>query len=157
MSNYCGGFRYSRSALYENDFEVPTAPFSVNAGREMVLDFMREATTSKAGAMSAADKAKLDSISTSSVSWYTISDANTITLDRANGELQKVTLTQNCTLTAPVLDADHPTLLLQVTSSSAVTVTVGETNIVPDHTGTFPVGWFYDGETTRRYPVVEGA
>ena len=56
----CGGFRYSRSALYENDFEVPTAPFSVNAGREMVLDFMREATSSKAGAMSAADKAKLD-------------------------------------------------------------------------------------------------
>ena len=157
VSNYCGGFRYSRSALYENDFEVPTAPFSVNAGREMVLDFMREATTSKAGAMSAADKAKLDSISTSSVSWYTISDANTITLDRANGELQKVTLTQNCTLTAPVLDADHPTLLLQVTSSSAVTVTVGETNIVTDHTGTFQVGWFYDGETTRRYPVVEVA
>lgn len=60
VSNYCGGFRYSRSALYENDFEVPTAPFSVNAGREMVLDFMREATSSKAGAMSAADKAKLD-------------------------------------------------------------------------------------------------
>ena len=59
VSNYCGGFRYSRSALYENDFEVPTAPFSVNAGREMVLDFMREATTSKAGAMSAADKATL--------------------------------------------------------------------------------------------------
>ena len=56
----CGGFRYSRSALYENDFEVPTAPFSVNAGREMVLDFMREATSSEAGAMSAADKAKLD-------------------------------------------------------------------------------------------------
>ena len=157
VSNYCGGFRYSRSALYENDFEVPTAPFSVNAGREMVLDFMREATTSKAGAMSAADKAKLDSISTSSVSWYTISDANTITLDRANGELQKVTLTQNCTLTAPVLDADHPTLLLQVTSSSAVTVTVGETNIVTAHIGTFQVGWYWDGETTRRYPVVEVA
>lgn len=155
-ASYCGGFRYSRSALYENDFEVPTAPFSVNAGREMVLDFMREATTSKAGAMSAADKAKLDSISTSSVSWYTISDANTITLDRADGELQKVTLTQNCTLTAPVLDADHPTLLLQITSSSAVTVTVGETQIWSG-SGTFQVGWFYDGETTRRYPVVEVA
>ena len=89
--------------------------------------------------------------------WYTLSGSSTITLDRANGELQKVTLTQNCTLTAPVLDADHPTLLLQVTSSSAVTVTVGETNIVTDHTGTFQVGWFYDGETTRRYPVVEVA
>lgn len=59
-TNHLGGFRYSRSALYENDFEVPTAPFSVNAGREMVLDFMREATSSKAGAMSAADKTKLD-------------------------------------------------------------------------------------------------
>lgn len=89
--------------------------------------------------------------------WHQLSGSSAITLDRANGELQKVTLTQNCTLTAPTLDADHPTLLLQVTSSSAVTVTVGETNIVTDHTGTFQVGWFYDGETTRRYPVVEVA
>ena len=89
--------------------------------------------------------------------WYTVTDAAAITLNRANGELQKVTLTQNCILTAPVLDADHPTLLLQVTSASAVTVTVGETNIVTTHTGTFQVGWFYDGETTRRYPVVEVA
>ena len=42
-------------------------------------------------------------------------------------------------------------------SSSAVTVTVGETNIVTDHTGTFQVGWYWDGEATRRYPVVEVA
>ena len=59
-TNHLGGFRYSRSALYEADFEVPTAQFAINAGKEMVLDFMREATSSKAGAMSAADKAKLD-------------------------------------------------------------------------------------------------
>ena len=89
--------------------------------------------------------------------WHQLSGSSTITLDRANGELQKVTLTQNCTLTAPTLSAANPTLLLQVTSSSAVTVTVGETNIVTDHTGTFQVGWFYDGETTRRYPAVEVA
>lgn len=88
--------------------------------------------------------------------WYTLADAAAITLDRADGELQKVTLTQNCTLTAPVLDADHPTLLLQVTSSSAVTVTVGETQIWSG-SGTFQVGWFYDGEATRRYPAVEVA
>lgn len=88
--------------------------------------------------------------------WHQLSGSSAITLDRANGELQKVTLTQNCTLTAPVLDADHPTLLLQVTSSSAVTVTVGETQIWSG-SGTFQVGWFYDGETTRRYPVVEVA
>lgn len=89
--------------------------------------------------------------------WRQLSGSSTITLDRANGELQKVTLTQNCTLTAPTLDADHPTMLLQVTSASAVTVTVGETNIVTDHTGTFQVGWYWDGETTRRYPAVEVA
>ena len=89
--------------------------------------------------------------------WHQLSGSSTITLDRANGELQKVTLTQNCTLTAPTLSAANPTLLLQVTSSSTVTVTVGETNIVTDHTGTFQVGWFYDGETTRRYPAVEVA
>lgn len=112
------------------------------------------ATTSAAGLMAAADKAKLDGISTSEA-WYTVADAAAITLDRANGELQKVTLTQNCVLTAPVLDADHSTLLLQVTSSSAVTVTVGETNIVTDHIGTFQVGWYWDGEATRRYPAVE--
>lgn len=91
------------------------------------------------------------------VEWHQLSGSSAITLDRANGELQKVTLTQNCTLTAPVLDADHPTMLLQVTSASAVTVTVGETNIVTDHTGTFQVGWYWDGETTRRYPAVEVA
>lgn len=113
-----------------------------------------EATASAAGLMAAADKAKLDGISTSEA-WYTVADAAAITLDRANGELQKVTLTHNCVLTAPVLDADHSTLLLQVTSSSAVTVTVGETNIVTDHTGTFQVGWYWDGEATRRYPAVE--
>ncbi|WP_337747210.1 hypothetical protein, partial [Victivallis vadensis] len=89
--------------------------------------------------------------------WHQLSGSSAITLDRANGELQKVTLTQNCTLTAPVLDADHPTLLLQVTSTSAVTVTVGETNIVTAHTGTFQVGWYWDGEATRRYPAVEVA
>lgn len=88
--------------------------------------------------------------------WHQLSGSSAITLDRANGELQKVTLTQNCTLTAPTLDADHPTMLLQVTSSSAVTVAVGETQIWSG-SGTFQVGWFYDGETTRRYPVVEVA
>lgn len=88
--------------------------------------------------------------------WHQLSASSAITLDRANGELQKVTLTQNCTLTAPVLDADHPTLLLQVTSSSAVTVTVGETQIWSG-SGTFQVGWYWDGEATRRYPAVEVA
>lgn len=89
--------------------------------------------------------------------WHQLSGSSAITLDRADGELQKVTLTQNCTLTAPVLSAETPTLLLQVTSSSAVTVTVGETNIVTDHTGTFQVGWYWDGSATRRYPAVEVA
>ena len=73
----CGGFRYSRSALYENDFEVPTAPFSVNAGRKMVLDFMQEATSSKAGAMSAADKAKLDALQQAATYINTATDFDT--------------------------------------------------------------------------------
>lgn len=89
--------------------------------------------------------------------WHVLTESSAITLDRANGELQKVALTQNCTITAPILTKDRSTLLLQVTSSSAVTVTVGETNIVTDHTGTFQVGWYWDGETTRRYPAVEVA
>ena len=89
--------------------------------------------------------------------WHVLTESSAITLDRANGELQKVALTQNCTITAPILTKDRSTLLLQVTSSSAVTVTVGETNIVNAHIGTFQVGWYWDGETTRRYPVVEVA
>ena len=113
--------------------------------------------TATVGEWSKLNKSELAMKSDILSEWYTLSGSSTITLDRANGELQKVTLTQNCTLTAPVLDADHPTLLLQVTSSSAVTVTVGETNIVTDHTGTFQVGWYWDGETTRRYPAVEVA
>lgn len=87
--------------------------------------------------------------------WYTVADAAAITLNRANGELQKVTLTQNCVLTAPTLDADNPTLLLQITSSTAVTVKVGETEVISGKTGTFQIGWFWDGSAARRYPVVE--
>ena len=123
---------------------VPDAPYS------------KPQTVGEWGKLNKAELA-LKSDLPGAVEWHQLSGSSAITLDRANGELQKVTLTQNCTLTAPVLDADHPTMLLQVTSSSAVTVTVGETNIVTDHTGTFQVGWFYDGETTRRYPVVEVA
>ena len=113
------------------------------------------ATASAAGLMAAADKAKLDGISTSEASWYTVADAAAITLDRTNGELQKVTLTQNCVLTAPTLDADNPTLLLQITSSTAVTVKVGETEVISGKTGAFQIGWFWDGSAARRYPVVE--
>ena len=87
--------------------------------------------------------------------WHQLSGSSAITLDRANGELQKVTLTQNCTLTAPVLDADHPTLLLQITSGDAVTVTIGETEVISGKSGAWQIGWYWDGSMTRRYPVVE--
>ncbi len=157
-------------------FTPPAKPYGVTSNRFKVSDqpsgtvnsvngatpdssgavTLPEATASAAGLMTAADKAKLDGISTSEA-WYTVADAAAITLDRANGELQKVTLTQNCVLTAPTLDADNPTLLLQISSSTAVTVTVGATNIVTEHTGVFQVGWFWDGAATRRYPVVEVA
>ena len=123
---------------------VPDAPYS------------KPQTVGEWGKLNKAELA-LKSDLPGAVEWHQLSGSSAITLDRANGELQKVTLTQNCTLTAPVLDADHPTMLLQVTSSSAVTVTVGETNIVTAHTGTFQVGWYWDGEATRRYPAVEVA
>ena len=87
--------------------------------------------------------------------WYTLTGGSAITLNRANGELQKVTLTQNCPLTAPVLDADNPTLLLQITSGDAVTVTIGETEVISGKSGAWQIGWYWDGSATRRYPVVE--
>ena len=122
---------------------VPDAPYS------------KPQTVGEWGKLNKAELA-LKSDLPGAVEWHQLSGSSAITLDRANGELQKVTLTQNCTLTAPVLDADHPTLLLQVTSSSAVTVAVGETQIWSG-SGTFQVGWYWDGETTRRYPVAEVA
>ncbi len=89
------------------------------------------------------------------VEWHTLSSGSAITLNRANGELQKVELTQDCVLTAPTLDADNPTLLLQITSGDAVTVTIGETEVISGKSGEWQIGWYWDGSATRRYPVVE--
>ena len=142
VADFCDEFRFSTVARWTGNFTPPDAPYS-----KQVIE----------GEWGKLNKSLLALKSDVFSAWHQLSGSSTITLDRANGELQKVTLTQNSTITAPTLDADHPTMLLQVTSASAVTVTVGETNIVTAHTGTFQVGWFYDGETTRRYPVVEVA
>ena len=175
--NYYDELRYSSVCLYTKNFIPPSEPFTYDAGAASkdvtgwfpaspgviglitkVNNWMPtasgqltipEASESFPGLMSATDKQNLSS------EWYTLTAAAAIVLSRSNGALQKVTLTQNCTFTAPVLTTEKPTLLLQVTSSSAVTVTVGSTNIVTNHTGTFQVGWFWDGEATRRYPMVE--
>lgn len=177
VSNYYDELRYSSVCLYTKNFVPPSEPFTYDAGAASkdvtgwfpaspgviglitkVNNWMPtasgqltipEASESFPGLMSATDKQNLSS------EWYTLTAAAAIVLSRSNGALQKVTLTQNCTFTAPVLTTEKPTLLLQVTSSSAVTVTVGSTNIVTNHTGTFQVGWFWDGEATRRYPMVE--
>lgn len=90
--------------------------------------------------------------------WHELTTASAITLDRANGELQKVALTQNCTITAPILTKDRSTLLLQFsTTTSGIQVTVGSTVILQSSAAfrTYQVGWFWDGSTTRRYPLIE--
>ena len=84
--------------------------------------------------------------------WTVLDDTANLVLSSKNGNLQKITLSQACTITAPVLDADHPTLLLQATSSNSVML--GDTQIWSS-VGTFQIGWYWDGETTRRYGVVE--
>ena len=97
----------------------------------------------------------LDDVKTTlgiSDTWVELEDTTDLVVDKFNGPLQRVTLTENCSLTAPVLDAKHPTLLLQVTSSNYVTI--GAVQIWSSD-GTFQVGWYWDGVTTRRYPVVE--
>ena len=97
----------------------------------------------------------LDDIKTTlgiSNTWVVLEDTTDLVVDKFNGPLQRVTLTGSCSLTSPVLDAKHPTLLLQVTSSN--TVMMGDTQIWSSD-GTFQIGWYWDGETTRRYGVVE--
>lgn len=92
--------------------------------------------------------------------WHELTTASAITLDRANGELQKVALTENCTITAPILTKDRSTLLLQFsTTTSGIQVTVGSSVILQSSAAfrTYQVGWFWDGSTTRRYPVIEVA
>lgn len=175
---YLDEFRWSKGLRYPTGvMTVPTEPYvtlvkSYKVSEESLVfsdstrllpenpvngDIPCFAATSTGGEWGKLNKSLLAQKSDVLPEWHQLSDSSEITLDRANGELQKVTLTQNCTLTAPTLSAANPTLLLQVTSSSAVTVTIGETDIVTAHTGTFQVGWFYDGETTRRYPLVEVA
>lgn len=92
--------------------------------------------------------------------WHELTTASAITLDRANGELQKVALTENCTITAPILTKDRSTLLLQFsTTAVGIQVTVGSSVILQSSAAfrTYQVGWFWDGSTTRRYPVIEVA
>lgn len=90
--------------------------------------------------------------------WHVLATSSAITLDRANGELQKVALTENCAITAPILTKDRSTLLLQFSTTTAgIQVTVGSTVILQSSAAfrTYQVGWFWDGSTTRRYPLIE--
>lgn len=87
--------------------------------------------------------------------WYPLADATSITLDRANGELQTVTLRSSCTITPPILTKDKSTLLLQVTTSSNSTQVIVGGTIVVQKLGIHQIGWFFDGSATRRYPTVK--
>lgn len=87
--------------------------------------------------------------------WYPLADATSITLDRANGELQTVTLSSSCTITPPILTKDKSTLLLQVTTSSNSTQVIVGGTIVVQELGIHQIGWFFDGSATRRYPTVK--
>lgn len=87
--------------------------------------------------------------------WYPLADATSITLDRANGELQTVTLSSSCTITPPILTKDKSTLLLQVTTSSNSTQVIVGGTIVVQKLGIHQIGWFFDGSATRRYPTVK--
>ena len=87
--------------------------------------------------------------------WYPLADATSITLDRANGELQTVTLSSSCTITPPILTKDKSTLLLQVTTSSNSNQVIVGGTIVVQELGIHQIGWFFDGSATRRYPTVK--
>lgn len=87
--------------------------------------------------------------------WYPLADSTSITLDRANGELQTVTLSSSCTITPPILTKDKSTLLLQVTTSSNSTQVIVGGTIVVQELGIHQIGWFFDGSATRRYPTVK--
>ncbi len=91
-----------------------------------------------------------------SPAWYTITYAASVTLNVANGIQQKITLTGNCTINAPTLNATNQTLLLEIDLGSTVrTVTVDGVQILSYVTGVWQIGWAWNGTTTRRYPAVE--
>lgn len=92
--------------------------------------------------------------------WHELASSTAITLNRADGELQKVTLTENTLFTAPILTKDRSTLLLQFTTTvSGFQVYVGSDTILASSVASrsYQVGWYWDGTTTRRYPVIEVA
>ncbi len=95
--------------------------------------------------------------------WHIIDEPvdGAITLDVANGELQKTYIGSECTITPPDLDAEHPTLLLQFSVDEPPPKVIIRNSSTAKETyhlkgkGTFQLGWFWDGDGTRRYPLVD--
>lgn len=94
--------------------------------------------------------------------WFSIADGTlaSYTLEVANGCQQKLDVSSNAngtvTLTAPVLSADLPTFVLEITKTAATNIQVGATVILDtSKVGIYQVCWSWNGVTTKRYLPVE--
>lgn len=89
--------------------------------------------------------------------WQATTFASSLTLSPANGENQVLTITGNCALTAPVLTALSPTLLLQINKVEAgyAVMLGGNSLLTTSDTGVFLIGWYFDGASVRRLPLQE--
>ncbi len=88
--------------------------------------------------------------------WTTLTYAANISLTRSTEmkENQKLTLTGDVTLTAPVLSESYPILLLEITTVGHA-IFLGENTLIATSDSKYLVGWYWNGITTRRLAVAE--
>ena len=89
--------------------------------------------------------------------WSPLYYSAVIELNPTGGENQLLILSGDCSLTAPVLSALSPTLLLQINKSEVGhVVTLGGVDFLGSaDVGIFLIGWYFDGSATRRLPLQE--
>ncbi len=86
--------------------------------------------------------------------WYDLDYAANLTLDPVNGCQQRVALSGDVDIAAPVLSTECPTLVLQLTVSRH-TVQINQQSVLAGVSGVFLIGWYYDGSATRRHNIAE--
>ena len=92
-----------------------------------------------------------------STNWVALTYAASVLLSGATGDNQKITLTGDINLTAPTLSATYPTLLLQI-ATGGYAVSLGGTPLIEAGSSlTYLIGWYFDGESTKRLSVSEVA
>ncbi|MDD3886471.1 MAG: hypothetical protein PHI35_06350 [Victivallaceae bacterium] len=101
------------------------------------------------GFVTSSGAAVVASCVTASAAWFEVASAAAVTLDRANGECQKITVSNTVSITGPALNASAGYLRLLVDNANDTDVFV-ENDCIIESAGKWLVGWFFDGAATRR-------